>query len=353
MYRGLLGLLGASLLFAAMPASNNYELHNYDYGSGGTSNSSSANYSLNGSTGQAAANTRSSSTSYELGAGNNNTQQAYVPAAPSFTNPDNYYDKLHFVINPGTNPSDTEYSIAISTDNFATTQYVQNDNTVGPTRGIEDYQTYAAWGGAIGQVVTGLLPNTTYAIKVNAIQGSFTETEYGPAATAATVPPSITFDIDVAPTDTETNPPFTVSFGSLLPATTVTAPNKIWIDLDTNADSGAKVYVRSVYAGLHSQARNYTIASAAADLSSANSGYGAQGNSTRQGAGGPLSISSPFNVTGQNVAALTTSLQEVFSSPSPVTAGRGSFALLAKAAALTPASNDYQDTVAVVAAATF
>lgn len=346
-------MLGAGLLFAAMPSSSNYELHNYDYGSGGTSNSSSANYSLNGSTGQPAANTRSSSTNYKLGAGNNNAQQAYVPAAPAFTNPDNYYNKLHFVINPGTNPSDTTYSIAISTDNFATTQYVQNDNTVGPVKGTEDYQTYAAWGGSAGQVITGLSPNTTYSIKVNAIQGDFTETEYGPAATAATVPPSITFDIDVASTDTETDPPFSVSFGNLLPATVVTAPDKIWIDLDTNADSGAKVYVRSAYAGLHSTARNYTLVSATANLSSATSGYGAQGSSTRQSAGGPLSISSPFNVTGQNIAGLTTSLQEVFSSPSPITAGRGSFSLLAKAAALTPASNDYQDTVTVIAAAAF
>lgn len=346
------GLLGVGLLFAAMPSSSNYQLHNYDYGSGGTTNSSSTNYSLNASTGQATT-SRSSSTNYTVGSGNNNAQQAYVPPVPTLTNPATYYDKLHFVIDPGSNPSDTKFSIAISTDNFVTTQYVQNDNTVGAVRGTEDYQTYAAWGGASGGLIIGLQPSTTYAIRVNAMQGSYTETEYGPAASATTSAPSITFDIDVAATDIDTDPPFVVSFGSLLPASVVTAANKIWVDLSTNADSGAKVYVRSANAGLSSARSSYTIASATANLASASTGYGAQGVSATQASGGPLSISSPFNTSGQNVAALTTGLQAIFNSSAPVTAGRGSFALLAKAAALTPAGGDYQDTLTVVTAASF
>lgn len=345
-------LLGLNMLFAAMPSSSNYTLHNYDYGSGGTANSTSTNYSLNGSTGQVTGQ-RATSTNYKAGSGNNAQQQAYVPLAPTFTNPSSYYDKLHFAINPSTNPSDTKYSIAISTDNFTTTQWVQSDNTVGAVRGPEDYQTYAAWGGASGGLIVGLQPNTTYYLKINAIQGKFTETEFSAVATAATVPPSISFDIDVAVTDTTTNPPFVVSFGSLLPATVTTAANRVWVSLTTNADSGAKVYVKSAQAGLFSSHSNFTIASATANLASAGTGYGAQGASATQGSGGPFSISSPFNTSAQNVAALTTSLQGIFASTTPVTAGRGSFYLMAKSATTTPASGDYQDTLTVVAAASF
>lgn len=245
---GLSTMVLGSVLFAAMPASS-YELHNYGFGSGGTSNSSSTNYSLNATTGEVG-NTESSSATYKARSGNNNSQQADVPIAPTFTNPASYYNKLRFIIAPGSNPSDTKFSIAISTDNFATTQYIQDDNTIRATKGIEDYQTYAAWGGATGQLVTGLAPSTTYYIKVNSFQGKFTETEYGPVATAATITQSITFDIDVSATDSETAPPYATSFGSLLPATVTTAPEKLWIDLTTNAESGAKVYVRSANGGL-------------------------------------------------------------------------------------------------------
>ena len=341
-----------SALFAAMPTSTNYGLHNYNYGSGGTNSSTSTNYSLNATTGQPSSPT-ATSTNYQTKPGNNNTQQAYVPAAPTFDNPANYYNKLHFAVNPGTNPSDTKFSIAISTDDFVTTFYVQNDNTVGAARGIEDYQTYATWGGAGGQLITGLSSSTTYKIKVNAFQGAFTETEYGPSATAATVPPNISFDIDTAATDSDTSPPYATDFGSLLPATVVTATNRVWIDIDTNANSGARVYVRSTNAGMLSPSRSFTLSSATANLAAALTGYGAQGSSATQSSGGPLSISAPYNVAAQNVGVIDTVVREIFSSSSPITTGRGSFLLMAKAAGTTPASGDYQDTLTLTAAASF
>jgi hypothetical protein len=352
MGKGLLISLAASLLFAAMPSSSSYELHNYGFGSGGTSNSSSENYSLQGTAGGAGGG-ENTSTNYKLRPGNSNAQQAYVPPAPVFTNPANYYNKLQFTLNDSGGSADTKYSIAISSDNFVTTQYVQNDNTVGPSLGLEDYQVYAAWGGSSGQLIVGLTPSTTYKIKVNAIQGGLTETEYGPEASAATVAPSITFDIDISATDTETAPPHAASFGALLPATVIDADKKIWIDLDTNADAGAKVYIRSANGGLKSSALNHTIASATADLASTATGYGAQGVSAGQSAGGPLSVVAPYNAGSQQVGALDTSLKAIFSSSTPLTSGRGSLVLKAKAAAQTPASDDYRDTLTLTAAAAF
>lgn len=349
---GLTSLITASALFGAMPSSSSYQLHNYGFGSGGTNSATSTNYSLNATTGETSG-AEAASTNYRTRSGNQNSQQAHVPDVASLTNPANYYNKLKFILIPGANPSDTLFSIAISSDNFATTQYIKSDNTVGSVKLIGDYQSYAAWGGASGQLVVGLSPSTTYKIKVNAFQGKFTETEYGPMASAATAAPSITFHIDVSAIDTTTSPPYATSFGSLLPATVTNTPEKVWVSLDTNAEGGAKVYISSVNGGLHSNANNFTIASATADLAAVSTGFGAQGLTATQVSGGPFTISSPYNVATQNVGILNATIREIFSSPLPITAGRGSLQLKARAAALTPAAGDYRDTLTLTAAGAF
>ncbi len=350
---GIVSLVTAGIsLFAAMPSSTNYQLNNYQYGSGGTGSSNSTNYSLNATTGELS-NVQSSSTNYGVRSGNNNVQQANVPLAPTFSNPSSYYNKLLFIINPSSNPTDTKFSIAISDDNFVTTQYIQNDNTIGAVRGIEDYQTYAAWGGASGQLVTGLLPATTYKIKVNAFQGSFTETEYGPTATAATVAPTISFDIDVTAVDGETAPPYIMTFPPVLPNTVNNTAETVWVDIDTNADSGAMIYVKSANAGLKSLAASHTINSATADLTSVSSGYGLHGLAGTQTSGGPLTLSAPYNGTLNNVGIIDNTLRQVLSSSAPITGGRGSFLLKVKTLPQTPASPDYQDILTVIAAASY
>lgn len=349
MKQGIYGLILGSLLFATMPSSSSYGLHNYGFGSGGTSTTtSSASYKLNATTGETSG-VQSTSTTYKARTGNNNSQQANVPNTPTFTNPASYYDKLSFVVNPGgTSPTDTNYLIAISTDNFVTTKYIQADDTIGNTK---VRQTYAAWGGSTGQNVIGLTYSTTYKIKVSAIQGNFTETEYSPVATAATAAPSISFGIT---TDSQPTPPFTTAFTSLLPATVATATNKINISLTTNANAGAIVYVSSVNAGLKSaHAANFTIASATADLSSASTGYGAQNFSVTQTSGGPLTAVTPYNVAAQNVGVLSVLLKPIYYSSAPITGGSGSFKLLAKATQSTPAASDYADTLSLTAAASF
>lgn len=346
---GLVSMVLGSFLFATMPTSSSYQLHNYGFGSGGTGNSTSSSYKLNATTGEVSG-TQSSSTTYTVRPGNQNSQQSNVPPIPTFDNPSNYYNRLHFVVSTGNNPTDTKFSIAISTDNFVTTKYIQIDDTIGNTK---TYQTYAGWGSATGQTVTGLLPVTTYKIKVNAIQGNFTETEYGPIATAATVAPTISFDIDVSAIDTETSPPYATSFGSLLPATVTNTPEKIWIDIATNANSGALVYVASTNGGLLSSTASFTLSSATADLAAVGTGYGAQGTSATQASGGPLSTSSPFNVAAQNVGVISTTAQQLFTSSGQITAGRGSFQLKGKASALTPAASDYKDTLTLTAVGVF
>jgi hypothetical protein len=147
------------LLLAGLPASTNYQLHNYTFGSGGTAGSSSTNYKLNGTAGEQSGGTVSG-TNFKDNTGNNGSQQANTPIV-TLTNPANYYNKLKFVLDIQSNPTDTVYAIAISTDNFATTNYIKSDNTIGSTLTLADYQTYTTWGGASGANVLGLTPNTS------------------------------------------------------------------------------------------------------------------------------------------------------------------------------------------------
>lgn len=343
---------GFTLLFAALPTGTSYKLQSYGVGSGGTANSVSSSYAMEAISGEVSG-TQMSGSIYKIGGGLNPTQLANVPAAPAFTNPANYYNKLRLTLDTGGNPSDTKFAIAVSTDNFATTKYVQSDNTVGTALGIEDYQTYASWGGASGFLVLGLTPNTTHYAKVRAMQGKFTESGYSAVASVATANPSITFDIDVSASDIETGPPYNLAFTDLVPGTVVTGSSKIWTDIDTNGDFGGNIYVYGVNGGLKSNAVSYTIAALTGDLSAVSLGFGAQSASATQGAGGPLVVSSPYDGTSNSVGITDTSIRKIYSAAAPITAGRSSIQLKAKAASLTPASTDYAEVLTIIGAASF
>lgn len=337
----------------AFPASTNYQLKDYGYGGGGVGNATSSNYAIEGILGEQAED-ELQGTAYDLGPGLIYTNQANVPPAPTFTNPSNFYNKLKLVLNTGGNPSDTLFAITISTDDFVSdNRFVQSDNTVGATLGLEDYRTYTSFGGASGFNIIGLAPSTTYKVKVKAWQGKFTETDYGPTATAATTSPKLTFDIDVSASDTNTDPPFATNFGSLLAGTVTDSPEKIWVDFDTNGESGGRVYVSGSNAGLESTLTGYIIAAVTGNLTALSEGFGAQGSSATQSSGGPFTVTTAYDLTSNNVAVTDTTIREIFTASTPVSAGRGSFLLKAKSSSVTPAASDYAETLTVIASASF
>lgn len=339
-------------IMLVMPASTSYQLQNYSFGSGGTSNATSTSYAAETLAGEQSQGLLSSA-AYKAGSGLQYTNQADVPPAPALTNPSNYYNKLHIVLSTGGNPSDTLFAIAISTDNFATdTRYVQSDMTVGATLGLEDYQTYAAWGGASGADIIGLAAGTTYTVKAKAWQGKFTETGYGPTASVATSDPQLSFDIDVAATDVD-NSVTTLDLGSLPAGSVVTGTNRVWIDLDTNGATGGKVYVSAANSGLYSSTASHTISSATGNLAALQSGFGAQGASVAQTSGGPLAMVAPYDGSSDTVGVTDTTIREIFSTSAPIVGGRGSFVLKAKSANTTPAAGDYVETLTVIASGSF
>lgn len=349
----------SATVFFAFPASTNYQLKSFEFGGGGGIGVSNS-YSGEAVLGEVAG--RESGSNYGLNSGLNFVQQANVPPAPTFTNDSsNRYNKLKIVLNNASNPTDATFAIAISSDNFVTTNIVKTDGTIQTTAlTSSNFQTYSAWGGASGSYIIGLSPSTTYKVKVKATQGKYTESEWGPTATAATVGLSLSFDIDIGTTGGgdpgSTAAPYSVAFGTVTPGSVSTASNNVWTRLTTNAEAGGYVYVYDQFAGLRSSNVNYTISSATADLSVASEGFGLQGDSTNTGqtSGGPMTIFSPYDGASSNVGLVSSTVRTIFTtSSSPIVSGKGVFVLKLKASNLAPAASDYADTLTVIAAAGF
>jgi hypothetical protein len=341
-----------SLVLFTFPMSTSYQLKSFEFGSGGDSTMNSTNYKLEGLTGEEASE-RQASTNYSANSGLQFVQIVNTPGSPTFTNDSNWYDKLKIIISNSSNPSDAKFAIAISTDNFSTTNYIQSDGTIGSNLGSEDFLTYTGWGGASGSVIYGLESSTTYYIKVKARHGIFTEGQFGPVVNASTVSPSITFDIDVSSTDSETAVPYSVDFGDLSIGSVTTATDKIWVDIETNAYSGGAVFIKSQNGSLSSATVSYNISSSTQDLSAAQTGYGAQGVTATQTSGGPLSITSPYNSSSENVGILDDTLRQVFSSSASIVGGRGSLYLKTKISSEVPSADDYTDTLTIISSAMF
>ncbi len=335
-------ILGLAL-FAQLPATSNYQLNSYGFGSGGTANSTTANYALEGISGEASGQT-SSTANYSVKPGFIETQQANVPKVSAFTNGGGtYYNKLHFVIDQQSNPSDALYALSISTDNFSSdVKYVKSDLTVGGTLNLSDYQTYTTWGGASGADIIGLLPNTTYYLKIKATQGKFTESGYGPVSSASTVNPSLSFSLS-------TN---SLSLGSLIAGTVIDAPTTIDITFATNATSGGDVFISGISGGLYSTLASFTIASASADLTAASRGFGAQVTSTGASSGTFSSVS-PYNGAANNVGITDSTIRRIITASAPVVGGTGSVLIKAKSSSTDPAANDYTETITMLASASF
>jgi len=342
-----------SLIIFVLPTSTNYSLRGYGFGSGGADDSSSNNYSLNAITGEVSS-TQLTGSNYNALPGLEYQLMANTPAAPSLTS-SNYYNKLLLTIDDGDNPTDAKFAIAVSTDNFVSeTNYLQADNTIGGTLGSEDWQTYANWGGASGEFIVGLEPSTTYYVKVKVTHGDYSESPWSSVQSTATSALTVSFDIDVSATDQESAAPYIVNIGDLLAGSVTTSDEKIWVDLNTNAENGGFIYLYSSSGGLYSNSNDYTISAVSGDLSALNEGFGLQVVSTTQGSGGPLAAVAPYDGSGENVGIIGTSMQPIFGSTSaPISSGRGSISLKAKISDITPAASDYSDTLTVISVASF
>ncbi len=330
---------GMVTLFAAFSASSTYELNSYSIGPGGTNNAASSTYRTQSNVGEISG--TSSSTTYTNKAGAVQAEQINVPEAPTLSNGSGtYYNELQFIINFTNEASNATYAVAVSDNNFTTTNYVQATGLLGST---PVYQSYVAWGGASGSYITGLANSTTYEVKVAAMNGLFTNTEFGPSATATTTAPSISFSIS----------PASLSLGNLTAGSVIVSSSDITANLTTNAESGANVFVIGQYGGLKSLSSGYQINGVTGNLTALTEGFGLQGASTTVSSGGPLSFVSPYNGTANNVGGVFTTYNQIMTTPGEVQSGIGSINVQAKSANTDPAGSDYQEQLTFSASASF
>src|SRR5665213_537805 len=244
----LLPLLLLPLTFGGFSASSNYQLKSYGVNSGGTNSTSSSTFSAQAGTGEIGGNSSNGPT-YTTKSGSIEAQQANVPGAPTLSNGSGTFtNKLNFIINTSSNPSDTTYVIAVSTSpTFTSTNYVQADGTLGSSQVFQDYAT---WGGATGTQAIGLTSITTYYFKVAALQGKFTATGFGPSANIATATPSLSFSVT----------PNNLNLGKLTSGSVINGPSNISFTFTSNAPFGGTIYVAGNSTGLvSSAAANYNI----------------------------------------------------------------------------------------------
>lgn len=247
----------APFVYGALPSSSSYKLYGYSFGGGGINGGSSSNFKLNGTVGELEFG-KPSSTNYKAGSGLTYLLNSNVPTSPTLTTPGSNYDRIQFVINTSSNPTDTTYALQISTtSNFSSgNNYIKSDGTLGTSLATTDFKTYTNWGGASGSFVTGLANNTTYYIRVKARQGNFSETEWGPSSSRTTNDPSLTFSLDSS----------TLTFSNLNAGNSYTDSSKTNVlTTSTNAYNGYVVY------GKVTQALTSTAGSTIANYASPNS----------------------------------------------------------------------------------
>ncbi len=178
------------------------------------------------------------------------------------------------------------------------------------------------------------------------------------------IPQTITFDLDVATTNINTNAPYSVPLGTLTTAQATNSDNStiksIWVDLDTNAAGGAVVTVVSANGSLQSTSvPTSTIPSSTGTMAPGVARYGLCVGSVTQTSGGTLTKASPFNgVTctagsTNNVGIITTSPQNILTVSSGIVGGRSEIRVNAENSNVTPSHNDYTDTLTFIATGTF
>lgn len=364
--------------------SANYKIVGITTNSGGGI-TDSANYSLMTIAGEISANPSSYSSSYKMNLDPSANFVAEIPTLQCFeTNTDaettqcmtapaevlnggmqaacgvpGCYDRARFEINPMTNPSDTLYSAEISTDNFVSDIKCINASTFTPKTdlcNINDFRNESYWENELFNIV-GLTSGTTYYIRVTALHGDFTQSNYSKTMQATTSPASITFDIDIADVNgisTESNSPYSISFSGsdrlTAGAFAVTAHNLIWLDLDTNAYGGASVIQFGKYGGLYSPTANYNIASANEDLDVMNAeGFGFQNHyinfTNSSSLTGSITAETNYAGSGNVVGMIGQNAIRIYLADGSVSNGRMGVYVKARAGMTAPPATDYGEDI--------
>lgn len=346
----------------------------------------STNYSILGGTSPVDDFT-TSSTNYRFKGGTASFIEAYVPSVTCFETSTNSgttnctgipgadgmrgvcstpgcYNRAKLEINANNNPLDVKYSIQIATNSLFTTgvQYITGANRLPKsTLALSDFLYKCEWEGTISvgycaaanttyqkYNILGLTPGTLYYVRVAALKGTatngtFSQSEWGPSATATTENTSITFDIDITTNIVNpSTPPYNLNSVNIVPEATSTSSEYIVFKITSNALNGTRTLIKSANANLTHISLADTIASYTGDLDSVANGFGIRNDSTtnsqtNSGNLGTITVSSTptdYTDTGaaNKVGGVPTTLTQLFNSNNlPILNGVSAYKLKVKA----------------------
>lgn len=269
------------------------------------------------------------------------------------------YDRARFEIEPYVNPSDTLYMVQISTDDFGSDMKCVDGSTFSPKTitscDINDFRTEEYWEDEIFNI-RNLQSNTEYYIRVTALHGDFTQSDYSQIAEATTTLGAIEFDIDIATESgisTESTPPYSISFSGseklVQGAPAVTATSLIWLDIMSSSSGGLAVIQFGKYGGLYSPTTTETIESATENLDTTGAeGFGLQSyyldydNSPYLG---ELSTTSDYSGSGNYVGIVGTTGSKIYDGDGPINLGRAGIYLKARASTERASASDYGEEI--------
>ena len=270
------------------------------------------------------------------------------------------YDKGRFEIEPYVNPSDTLYSIQISTDNFASDIKCIDGSTFQPKTlsscNINDFRTETYWEDEDFNV-KGLQSGTEYYIRITALHGDFTQSDFSSVANSTTGEGSISFDIDIAISSgytTESAPPYSIAFSGaqqlIAGAAATTATSLIWLDVQSSSTGGVSIIQFGKNGGLLSATTAQNILSQNENLDAPmGEGFGLQSYYIDYDNSSPYygEITAMTNYAGtiNTVGEVSTDAKKIYSGDGPIKDGRMGIYLKARAGVgITPAS-DYSEEI--------
>ncbi len=282
------------------------------------------------------------------------------------------YDRVKLEVDVQNNPIDTLYLVSVYDNGTGIQYYLQSTHTLSTTYDINDYMTICElegkdirsgsgceissdplWDEELQRYnVLNLRPGATYTVRIRALHGDFTESDFGPSGNVTLEYPQMSMDIDIGTNSSaNTVAPHTINLGILTPGAPVTASEKIWLDLNTNVFPGFTTYVKDINTGLQSGSNN--IPSTSEDLavdSGGDGGFGLQIDSVTQTSLGPLLEGATYDLSGQNVGGLSPSNVTIFNTNTSgnnkgqITGGRAGILVKALSKLTTPSGN-YADTI--------
>jgi hypothetical protein len=281
--------------------------------------------------------------------------------------PGGCYNKARFEIEENENPDDTLYMIQISEDDFVSDIRCIDASTFKPKTlsscDINDFRTQQYWENEDFNI-KGLGGDIEYFVRITALHGDFTQSDFSIVSSATTGIGFLTFDIDIASEgghEVESSPPYTVSFigdEQLIPgAPAVTSPSLIWLDLITSAVAGSAIIQSGKYGGLYSPTTEELIGSDNVDLDPFGSeGFGLQNyyiDFQISSYLGEISATPNYTESGNVVGEISTDPIRLYDADGPINNGRMGMYLKARASTSRSAGDDYTEKITMIAVARY